>query len=409
MSLMDMYKTELKKSKDVFLSSGDARTSFGFRTGIDLLDYRNGRRVKVRNGKSYLSLGIDEGSYIAIIGRPGSGKTALAIQMAKNIVEPYEDGIILHYDIEKGTNETRIANLTGWDIDTLKQKYSRKVVGITHETFFESLTTLSNLKVKNMESLSINTGVLDMDGNEIMILPPTVAILDSLALLAPKNIAEDEDFSGQMAAAAIARANSTAFKRILPFLIMGNIILIAINHINKKIEINPRMPTKAIVNYLGIDETVPGGNTAIYLADNIIKLDPGSKLKEEDTFGFDGFLNKATLIKSRSNKAGKSFELVFDQERGFNNDLSNYMYLKGQGKIKGASRSFYLESAPNIKFAQKDFLTKLKKEKELRVNYKKTVKEIYRKFIKNDEEEDFETSIPAKEDTSKKKKKTKKK
>ena len=44
----------------------------------------------------------------------------------------------------------------------------------------------------------------------------------------------------------------------------------------QKVEINPMVKTKAQVNYLKVDETVPGGNTPIYLANNIFRVDAGS-------------------------------------------------------------------------------------------------------------------------------------
>ena len=48
-----------------------------------------------------------------------------------------------------------------------------------------------------------------------------------------------------------------------------------------------------------------GGNTPIYLANNIIRFDDGTKLKEGETFGIDGNITDITLVKSRTNKAGQ--------------------------------------------------------------------------------------------------------
>ena len=61
-----------------------------------------------------------------------------------------------------------------------------------------------------------------------------------------------------MSQTAIAKAIGQLYKRIRPLMRKANIILIAINHINQKVEINPMMHSKAIINYLKTDETCPG-------------------------------------------------------------------------------------------------------------------------------------------------------
>ena len=236
----------------------EARTSFAFKTGIDILDFKNGKLVTVKDHKPYVSVGVDEGTYIMIIGRSGGGKTTLAIQMAANIVAPYENGAIYHDDIEAATDVTRVKALTGWDDATIKEKYIHRNVGITAEAFYKNIRDVYNLKMELKDQLTVTTDRLDSDGNPIQILEPTVYILDSLALLVPGKFADEDDLSGSMSQTAIAKVNSQIFQRILPLLKKANIILIAINHINQKIEINPMVHSKAQVNYLKQDESIPG-------------------------------------------------------------------------------------------------------------------------------------------------------
>ena len=102
-----------------------------------------------------------------------------------------------------------------------------------------------------------------------------------------------------------------------------------------------------------------GGNTPIYLANNIIRFDDGTKLKEGETFGIDGNITDITLVKSRTNKAGQSVPMVFSQSDGFDPDLSMLMFLKQRNMINGAGAYLYFGDRSDKKFSQKNFKEKL--------------------------------------------------
>ena len=124
--------------------------------------------------------------------------------------------------------------------------------------------------------------------------------------------------------------------------------------------------TKSQVAYLKQDESLPGGNTIIYLTNLLLRFDDNSKLKEDEAFGIAGNLVDITLVKSRNNRAGKSCTLVFDQNRGFDPELSLFVMLKNAKRIGGAGAYLYLPEQPDIKFSQKAFKEKLKESPELR-------------------------------------------
>jgi len=401
--LTDLLKNKFESSKDPRMKK-EARTLYSYESGLDILDYKNGKKIIVNDKDSYDSLGFDEGTYVMIIGDPGTAKTTLAIQMGKNIVDKYENSQMFLLDPETATNESRVKSLTKWNRKTMEEKFIHKDEDITHELFYELIKSIADVKKEHREDIEIVTDRLNSKGNKITMLPPTVVILDSLALLIPDKMSEEEKMSGQMSQTAIAKNNAQIFRRIMKELKVGNIILFVINHITENVNINPMVPKKAKVNYLKQDESIPGGRTSIYLAKNIIKLETSSKLTSDKEFGFDGFVSKATFIKSRTNKGGQIFEMIYNQNEGFSNVLSNYHNLKQLGHVKGAGRGFYLENCPEVKFSQKDFLNKYKDNKELRIAMKKLVKTEYSKFILED---DFETSN--KDDTENKTSKSKKK
>ena len=393
--LSSAYEDAIKSSKhpENFVR---ATTQFGHSTGIDLLDYMNGKWIDVKNDKGYYSVGVDQGSYVCLIGKSGTSKTSLAIQMAYNIIKPYEEGLIYLDDIEAATDEVRIHKLTKMDYDEIHAKVIHRQSGITCESFYENINMIYTKKMQlakeHPAEFMIHTGKKNTRGEEIIIMPPTVYILDSLALLVPENISQEEQVSGQMSTTAAAKMNAKVFRQIIPKIKKANIVLIVINHINTKIEINPMVHTKAAVNYLKPDEATVGGNTPIYLANNIWKLEAGDKLVADKTFGINGFTVKITMIKSRSNRAGQEGIFVFNQEKGYDNALTNLNYFNDNKILKGAGVGYYFEEDPNTKFRLSTFKDKLRDNKDFRILVKKLVKATYSNtFISKADDDDLLT------------------
>jgi hypothetical protein len=181
--------------------------------------------------------------------------TSLAIKMACSIVEPYENGNIFHYDFERATNVSRVKTISGWSDETIEKKYKNLQRNIYSESIYKLVKSIDKLKNKpeTYDEIKLDSGEVDSDGNPIYVLPPTVILLDSWALTIPEGISEEDELSGQMSATSIARINNSIIKRLAGPLERGNIILIAINHITQKIEINAFAKTQAAINYLKQD------------------------------------------------------------------------------------------------------------------------------------------------------------
>jgi len=244
-NLTDQFRSTIKKEN---LGSEDAYLPT-YKTGLDVLDYTNGRKDP-EDGE--ITAGIDGGKICTIIGKSGTGKSTLAIQMATEIVDGYDEGQIVHYDFERATTKNRIQSLSNWDKEKLKEKYILLKSDIYAETLYKGIKSLAKLKIKNRDKLELDTGKVDDEGNPISVLPPTVIILDSLAVMSPENVEMESELSGSMTASSIAKVNTSIFKRIPGFLNDANIILLVVNHITKKIEIG-FAKTKAEINYLKQD------------------------------------------------------------------------------------------------------------------------------------------------------------
>jgi hypothetical protein len=348
-----------------------------YKTGIDIFDYING----VRKADGTVEVGIQGGKIMMDVGNSGTGKTSKIIQQACFIADQYEEADVWHYDYERSTSKERVMALTGWSSEHYEEKYQIFQENISVETLFRACKEIERIKMENKEAIQIDTGKKDGSGKPIYILPPTIMIVDSVALLAPEDVEDDDELKGSMGATAIAKANTNVFKRIMSPMQNANIILMLVNHLTQKIDINPMARTKAQINYLKQDESIPGGKAVSYLTNTLTKLETGSKIEPDKEFGIKGFYLSGILVKSRSTEAGVSFKMVFEQKKGINNLLTNFVNLKDLGRITGAGRSFKLDTCPDVKFSLKEFQDKYYESKELRKAFDAAVREEYSKFL----------------------------
>lgn len=357
--LADRFRAQMAKTKDPRMEEANADVLYP--TGFLPFDFLNGYRVHVKSDTQdfwYNAVGVVDGSSVSLAGRSGSGKTTAAIQMAANIIRPFPEATIFFDDIEGGSNATRRELLTHFTPEEAEQRIIYRNTAVSAENFYKRIASIYEIKMNNRADFEYDTGKLDSRGNKIYKLIPTVYILDSLAMLTPEKLTEEEELSGQMSTTATAKTNTAVFKRIVPKLKAANIILFTINHINDKIEVNAFTHTKSQVSFLKPGETLPGGKAALYLANNLIRVDDGAKLKETDGLGINGKIVDFEIIKSRTNAAGRSVPMVFDFTSGFDDILSLFMFLKSTGAIiTGAT--CYLRGHEDMKFRQRDFKNKL--------------------------------------------------
>jgi len=171
-----------------------------YRTGIDIFDYING----VRKADGTMDLGIQGGRIMMDIGQSGTGKTSKIIQQACYIADQFEEADVWHYDYERSTSKERVMALTGWSSDHYDEKYQIFQENISVETLFRACKEIEKIKMENKEAIQIDTGRKDGSGKPFYILPPTIMIVDSVAMLAPEDVEDDDELKGSMGKLAIA-------------------------------------------------------------------------------------------------------------------------------------------------------------------------------------------------------------
>ena len=75
--------------------SSEHEFDVSYSTGFLAFDFMNGNIVRIKRAtgeeESYSSIGLVDGSITTIIGRSGCGKTTYAVQVASNIIRPFND------------------------------------------------------------------------------------------------------------------------------------------------------------------------------------------------------------------------------------------------------------------------------------------------------------------------------
>lgn len=364
MSLIENLRQD-PSNKELF----DCNASIvSYKTGIPILDYYLGYKVRVYNKETdelmymYDALGITAGSINTFVGETSCGKTTTAVGIAGNIVRPFENGFVVHYDVEQALNYTRISNLTKFRASELERKYILRQENTSLEEIKLSISHLYKEKMKNKKDYLYDTGKKNEFGEPIIICEPTVVIIDSIAALANRidiatkdGASRADEIGSQTEAMRFAAELGRFYKELLPCLRAANIIIIAINQLRS----SPSMgiPKASEVFGLSQEKQIPGGKASKFYSNTLVLFQAVGKhkfVKEED--GFTGFGNKLTILKARTNCALKEFELIYDSERGMDSIRSSVEYARNLGLVGGNKNGYYFIEHKDDKFTKENML-----------------------------------------------------
>ena len=373
--LIEELKSEEDKKEDLFSINAAIDT---YKTGIAPLDYALGYTVKVYDEDDkvtdeYNALGISGGCNVMWIGKSSTAKTSTALFAAANIVRPFENGTILHFDLEQAMNISRARAMTKFSMSEMKGgKYVLRQSDTSVEKIKRTLIKLYKKKKDNPDKYMYNTGKKNEFGEDIIVYEPTVVLIDSIPSLSvelndndKKDLKKIEEISSQTDRMRLTGEIGRFYTDLLPYIKLVNIIIISINHI----KVNPQMgivKSPAELLYLKQDEALPGGKAPVYLSHILLKsVAIGSAKYNEEDDGFDGFGIAVQIIKSRSNQAGQSVNLVYDKVRGIDPVRTCINYAKEIGVIGGNRNATYFINEKDKKFPMRTVNEYFREHKEM--------------------------------------------
>ena len=338
-------KKGLFKSNDEFIS---------YSTGLPPLDFANGFVAPLGQDRNVATIGVMGGTFTTIIGYSGSGKTTLADQIAYNIIKPFEDGLMFHFDIEKTALKARIFQVTGAYNDP---RIILKKDDVSIEDVLDTLDAVCEAKGAGGDQFKyvIPESFWPDPKKPVKMYVPTVFVLDSLATFNSKTRKEDE-LEGQMSAGREAGQISQFYSKCLNKMSRYNVSIISVNHLRAKIDINPYQPSPTQIMLLKPGETMPRGNAPIYLAQNIFRVSAtkGNMYTMEDN-GFEGFRATIQVAKTKTSFIGSTVNVCFNKDIGFDPIYTMYEFADQCGLVSGRNPYLFIKGFDTFKFNRKDF------------------------------------------------------
>lgn len=369
MSLIDNL---IKKDKKGLFKFNNYFTNYS--TGFPSLDYVNAFKVKYideKTGKeNYLLLpGIMSGRFITIFGGSGGGKSTIAIQIGWNIVKQFEDGVLAYTDCEHASYKPRV-----YEITDCKEGDKRFVLNDEEtyiETVMEQITAIAKEKEAAGEGAmyEVDAGPLEkvFGVKKYKMYVPSVVIIDSLPSFVSKDM--KQEMESQTSAQRETAYISQFYKKALGVCSKYNIIVIAINHLKPKIQMQAFNYTPPQLMMLRNDEVLPRGEAPIFYASTMFRMNPSAAKAKAFTIeehGFDGFLCCVQIAKTKTTFIGGEVNLVFREDMGYDPIYSLYQFAYDAGILMGRNPYLYIEGANDFKFNKKNFREKFINEKDFR-------------------------------------------
>ena len=312
-----------------------------------------------------------------IIGESATGKTSFMIGAATssidNIRARFGDGYseMFFFDVENNTPTQRFLNLSHWSPADFMTKCNYSNESLSLVKLADLIIRIADTKTKYKKDYSIPSGLMDIDGREIMYLAPTLICVDSVAAVNPNGVEqliekgkdgemkEIQSLANNTEGMQDAKAWTIFVRKVKPYLDAGNIGLYCINHKTKETKMSMFDKEKRYLPFLGMGEKLKGGSEFIYQSYNIFDLQSGEKYNDKNpVYGDDvsGFSARCSFVKNKANVEGQQFPMVFDQFKGYMPEISDLEYLwQNKYGIDGTTKIAF-DILPEVSFSRKTFL-----------------------------------------------------
>lgn len=315
--------------------------------------------------------GFEEGRILQMVGRPGSGKSSLAVNIIANFQEKYGNrAMIVYIDSEK-MNVPRLEQLGLYETIPHKVKYIEDMGEIVYKTF----NRIDELDKEYREKKLIKNFKEQIH---------VFFIVDSISNFETRKMKEAKEPKEVLG----LHANMTTFhiKKIAHLLDDYNSFMIVINQIRDNINMTGHaVPTQ--FKYGGQTINIPGGKALHHNSDYLFILNEKEKLDPDDWYGLNGHVLEIKAIKNKSYAPDIKMQMVYTFLNGVHPEWSLFKYLLDNDKIVGTKAKYKLsgyvdDKGEFITWRKIDFLKKYTTEPEFRAAMQKAFDELTEDFNK---------------------------
>ena len=377
---MSFLLSSMNKVNESFRKAGsfdsDLGTFSGF-TPIDILssniEHVNMLDVDIING------GMFDNPYTEI-GLSAVGKTTLWIQVIGGCIDnwrkwygPVSD--LLFYNVEMHTTPDRVQKLTGWDERTMAETVHMVSEPWSIIEIYNDIAKYAKMKIENHKQIEVDTGIRNILGDTIKVLPTTYVLIDSIAAVRTKteleydkdgNVKSTDSVAGtsNMDAMQIAKDNTLFINEVKKLCNDAKICVIMVNHLVEIPVLDRYNPPKPQLPGMKFNQKVKGGNELLYQSFCVGQLSIRERMfnEKQQIYGpsVHGLISLMDILKNKNGPEGIRYPMIFDGETGYKPELTDFeiLYSEGLYGIKGNPMNYHLSMLPEISFTRKNLLQK---------------------------------------------------
>ena len=377
---MSFLLSSMNKVNESFRKAGsfdsDLGTFSGF-TPIDILssniEHVNMLDVDIING------GMFDNPYTEI-GLSAVGKTTLWIQVIGGCIDnwrkwygPVSD--LLFYNVEMHTTPDRVQKLTGWDERTMAETVHMVSEPWSIIEIYNDIAKYAKMKIENRKQIEVDTGIRNILGDTIKVLPTTYVLIDSIAAVRTKteleydkdgNVKSTDSVAGtsNMDAMQIAKDNTLFINEVKKLCNDAKICVVMVNHLVEIPVLDRYNPPKPQLPGMKFNQKVKGGNELLYQSFCVGQLSIRERMfnEKQQIYGpsVHGLISLMDILKNKNGPEGIRYPMVFDGETGYKPELTDFeiLYSEGLYGVKGNPMNYHLCVLPEVSFTRKNLLQK---------------------------------------------------
>lgn len=376
---------------DAFTAAPEVRPMFNVGAGFDI---QTGRYLTGEHGESVLCGGVP--LITGIAGRGNTYKSTVADFFKLTMLDRYSGTALMEYDTEQSKSPVRFTelsrhmrNIRNVDlVDANRLRISDATI-YSGNKWFDILKEVAKERTKAKDKLTCTTPFFDRKGNQIKIMQPGMAGIDSLSQFRTDvvlNLVEKGTVGGSdrnVESMRDASSKTQMLNEIPELSASAGIYFFMTAHVGDKIQIDPYAPNIKKLGFLGQGaalKNVPEKFT--FLTNNLWQTISATPMinqstksvefprnQEDDLRGSTDLMEvKMMNLRGKTGPSGLPFSVICSQSEGLLAGLTEFCYIRQFERygLGGNLQNYHLDLCPDISLSRTTIRGKLEQSWRLR-------------------------------------------